>query len=133
MNAYAIRSLEEIQMYSQDEINPAEYGYIYDVVIAKNRGQAHSTIVNEYEYCEYTEPLSIRLLCKDIDHAPGIIGEDSLDDIALRIQAFCVWFGASDIAEWEAWEAELTMNLEYHPEALAEIKLTTDSASARKE
>lgn len=120
MNAYAVRSLEEIEMYHEDEINPAEYGYIYDVIVAESRSEARLEITSYYD-CEYLEPLSIRLLCKGIDHKPGIIGQDSIDDIALHIQAACIWEGLSDIEEWEAWDFELTVNLPYHREALTEV------------
>lgn len=104
MNAYAINTLQEVMLYRGDELNPDEYGYLYEVVIAESRGDARAIFTGVYDL-DFTAPLSIHLLFKNIDRASGVVWCDESDSVPLLIQASVLWYAMSDIEEWAQWQS----------------------------
>lgn len=105
MNAYAVRTLVEIEVYAGTEYEPDEMGYLFEIVFAESRTKARSKVCHHYNF-DYMTPMSIRLLACDIDmsNRQHFASFSIFEDRALWIHAATKWHKMSDIEEWRQWQ-----------------------------
>lgn len=107
MNAYAVSTPDEVMLLRGTEIEPDEYGLIYEVVIAESASHARSIIAEQYNL-EFTTRFSIRRLTTNVDLPIGTIyvPDSRVNgdiEIGLMIHAAVLWHDLTDVAECYQW------------------------------
>ncbi len=107
MNAYAVRTSDEINLGGGGDFEPDEYGCIYEVVIAKSPSHARAIVTSAYDL-EFTSKLQIRKLADDVEMPEGTVmlwGEGMTDEIALFVHASALWHSMTDAEEFYQWQS----------------------------
>lgn len=94
MNLYVIRTLRDVCLYRETEVDPGEDGIAYRIITAPTRGQARAEFCRVFKL-DFTEPLRVVKLHGDFDTDAG--GPE------LWVQAGVQMYEMSESQEWDQW------------------------------
>jgi len=119
MNVYALRTIGEVEVISQTEVDPAEFGLICEIVVAPTSGKAKWEVCRDYGL-PFTTRFSIHKLATDYDQPEGNIfqwdGKLRDDFMGLMVHASVIEHGMSEAEEYMQW-----LGFEYGDEAKPEF------------